>query len=492
MGLENIHKSVKSGEEKILAVLPSDGSLVQLYFNQLGYFRSKQETGDRSRNYEIANRHNEPLGITPDDAKQMLDSAIFGWGVIFGDQTLKQASGYDQKQFEVFISRPGRSGFASGTVLELPATAAQIADALDRARITTGRDIYSVGVHSSKLEYLTERIPENVNLHELNLLAQRLASLDTWEHDCFEGLVKIDAAKPDCETISLERLINMTYSTDACQIAFNVRSDKELGAFYLENGFYDERLASMSEEMIGMLDHEKLGKQSRLAENGIYTKAGYVVSSGEDISTEYSSDRLPPFQKPDYVFLLEIASMPEGDEPNDKNCVTVKLPISEQDLTAALSQIGMESLDGCCFYYYESTIPALSEMFMFMDDFNDLNTIAHTYADFTPSDKVKYKALLEATVCDDLIPAIRIADSIAEFTLHGDVTEPEDYARKHLESLNEIDGGSAIDRHLNLTGYGMELMKRDNALQTAYGAIRRLDGGQVALPEPQGNSMQMQ
>ncbi|NCC68386.1 MAG: hypothetical protein EOM14_09400, partial [Clostridia bacterium] len=80
--------------------------------------------------------------------------------------------------FEVYLSKPG---WEAGAALKLPATDAELLDALERARIVNERDIYSVTVHQCEKDYLPQFIPVSANLFELNLLAKRLDGLDNWE-----------------------------------------------------------------------------------------------------------------------------------------------------------------------------------------------------------------------------------------------------------------------------------------------------------------------
>jgi hypothetical protein len=117
------------------------------------------------------------------------------------------------KIFEVEISRPGSLGAETAAALALPATPYEILDALDRARVTDSRVIYSSEILSCELDYLPQFISPSVNLYELNHLAERLSGLSEWELDCFEGMVMMDTIRTQYAPIAIDRLINMTHST---------------------------------------------------------------------------------------------------------------------------------------------------------------------------------------------------------------------------------------------------------------------------------------
>ncbi|MGE4485788.1 MAG: antirestriction protein ArdA [Oscillospiraceae bacterium] len=387
--------------------------------------------------------------------------------------------------FEVHLSKPG---WEAGAALKLPATDAELLDALERARIVNERDIYSVTVYQCEKDYLPQVIPVSANLFELNLLAKRLTELDDWQQDCFEGLVARDSVETGCEPIRLERLINMTYSTDDCQIAYKVRDDRALGAFYLENGFYDDRLTGLSEEMIEMLDTKKLGQRSRSDEGGVFTRGGYVIPG--DIRQVYSSGNTPYPQKPDYVFALDIAKLPEADEKNAQRGVTLRLPATEEEINAAFEELGTDDIEGCCFLRYESAIPQLLEAFGFLEDFHELNELAKTVAALEHEDVRKFKAVLEAADCGSVQQAALIAVRLDEYNLLYGAAGTQDAAALHLQKLLPRDEFEALCPHVNMYAYAHERLGEEMRL-TSYGLLSRYDGGQLIAPKPEEPGMNM-
>ena len=158
------------------------------------------------------------------------------------------------------ISRPGPLGAKTSATLALPATSYEILDALDKARVTDERVIYSTEILNCELDYLPQLLSPSSNLYELNHLCQRLSSLSDWELDCFEGMVMMDAVRKNYEPIPVDRLINMTASMEHCQIAYEAHDDESLGKFYAENGFVPQ-LDSVPDNIYAWLDFEKIGKE---------------------------------------------------------------------------------------------------------------------------------------------------------------------------------------------------------------------------------------
>ncbi|NLV51594.1 MAG: antirestriction protein ArdA [Clostridiales bacterium] len=387
--------------------------------------------------------------------------------------------------FEVYLSKPG---WETDAALKLPATDAQLLDALERARIVNERDIYSVTVYQCEKDYLPQFIPVSANLFELNLLAKRLTELDDWQRDCFEGLVMRESIETDYAPIKLERLINMTYGTDDCQIAYSVRDDRALGAFYLENAFYDDRLTGLSEEMIEMLDTEKLGQRSRSDEGGVFTPGGYVIPG--DIRQIYSSDNIPYPQKPDYVFALDIAKLPEADEENTQRSVTIRFPATDEEISAAFEELGTDDIEGCCFLRYESAIPQLSEAFGFLEDFYELNALAKTVAALEHENTRKFKAVLEAADCGSVQQAALIAARLDEYNLLYGAAGTQDAAALHLQRLLSRNEYEALCPHVNMHAYAHERLGEEMRL-TSYGLLSRYDGGQIVAPKQEAPGMNM-
>lgn len=93
-----------------------------------------------------------------------------------------------ERIFEVEISNKTPKGYETATTLEMPATWAEFHDALEKARIKDARDCCN---ELTRIEYpgiQRGMIGDNVNLYELNLLAQRLAMLSEDDRMGLDGL----------------------------------------------------------------------------------------------------------------------------------------------------------------------------------------------------------------------------------------------------------------------------------------------------------------
>ena len=137
-----------------------------------------------------------------------------------------------ERIFEVEISNKTSKGYETATALEMPATWAEFHDALEKARIKDARDCHN---ELTKIEYpgiQRGMIGDNVNLYELNLLAQRLAMLSEDDRMGLDGLLQIEGGR-HIGPIPLPRLINLTYNADICPMFSTISN---LGRFCTRAG----------------------------------------------------------------------------------------------------------------------------------------------------------------------------------------------------------------------------------------------------------------
>lgn len=187
--------------------------------------------------------------------------------------------------FEVEISNGSPKGYETATVMEMPANWAEFNDALQKARIKDGRSCKNELTSIRYKGLQRSMIGENVNLYDLNLFAQRLAILTEDQRPGMEALLKMEQ-EHHSGPVPLERLINLTYNTDACCFAPQVSNHEELGEFlYASEMLSDAAMALLdtTEENSGFRERllELLGEQHQEYHGGVFTDCGYVELGSE-------------------------------------------------------------------------------------------------------------------------------------------------------------------------------------------------------------------
>ncbi len=471
--------------QKCYAILPNDGSLVIITQDVPGYTHSPLDQGDRQKNRAIADEKNRELGgVTPEQEEAMITGTIFGWE--FVRMVEEDPTRLMSQIFRVEISRPGSFGEGTSSTLSLPATPYELLDALDKARVTDERVIYSTEIIDCRLNYPSQLSSPSTNLYELNHLAHRLSTLSEWELDCFEGMVMMDAVRTGYAPIPVDRLINMTYSTSDCHVVYEADNDALLGRFYADNGFVKE-LETLPERIFPWLDYGKIGKEMREGEGGVFTPNGYVVQNGE-IEEVYQNGGAIPTQRPDYAVLLKVTKGFFNGPEYDNDLVTfLKLPTSDDELFRAVGEVEAASPEECAYSALDCIVPRLTEKISDAleetdgDCYGLVSELARQLQKLDSEGGIpKYKAMLEAASEDiSLVEVLDLCRETERFSLMREMSSPSDYAAKEVQRLMSHENDEGLEKYFDLPEYGHYIMEKNGISETSYGLLEPLEGQTV-------------
>jgi len=365
--------------------------------------------------------------------------------------------------------------------LALPATDYELLDVLDRLRMTSDQSPEWEITRNCGFEYLSVYLNEG-NLYELNALARKLDTMYPSQKAAFQGLFQIALNQRE-GPMSFSDLITYANSVDCCHVVSEATNDEKLGRFYAENGFIAE-LDGVNDNVFEMLNFAKIGKEMREAENGVYTRYGYVLQN----------DRLKPLledlshapKTPSYTLQLLVARYPFESDAEPEITATLDLPACQEELNRALEHIGAASWEEVIFTAVDSAIPGFPED-MYGDSFEELNDYAQTILEVQESGELlKMKTLLTAKGCTAIGEALQLADQLDEYFFESDKCTPEDVAREDIRfSLNERDAEILL-KYVDLYAYGKELIEIYNSQLTDYGLIAQREVEPVhALDDPE-------
>lgn len=476
--------------ERCYALLPQSGELVTITRGSPGYRHSPLDRGNRPENRIIADRENAALGgVTAEQEKDMVDGAILGWEIIlYRNGALLPKD----KMLQVEISNDSPKSYETSATLDLPATWAEFNDALQRARVKDPRHCSNEVLYSQFQELPKHCIAPNVDLLELNLLAQRLAMLTEEQKSKLGDLLKLEQVK-SYGAIPLSTLINLTYSTEQCCVVLNASTHLELGRILWENEILPDEIMTLldkaepdSEYLDSLL--EVFGKKHMEDEGGVFTSRGYMELHGT-IQEVYTPGEMVYFQRSGAPVVLEVCGL-RPDDPAYDNCMvaTLDLPAGEEAIGSALETVDAASIAECGIRCVDCLVPAAREL---INDaiaeeggIEQANAFARLLTQkeriWAEDDIVRYKALLEATGCTALADAAALAEELDQYELLREIAAPWDYAEAQLKEKYPD-----IPSVLFQTGQGyqagVEMLEQDHAALTGYGVIRRKDG--QPLPE---------
>ncbi|HBR07484.1 MAG TPA: hypothetical protein DD735_01155 [Clostridiales bacterium] len=368
------------------------------------------------------------------------------------------------KIMDIYIAKANAPYSEACANLSLPAMPLELFDALDKARVQQGDEMYFEVSDYHAFEYMEPYITDADNIVELNVLCQKLSELDDRQSAAFEGLLNMEIAKKD-GPISLGKLIDLAYSTDCCHVVEGALNDEALGRFYAENGFLSS-VDALPENTFNMLNFVYIGKEMRQCEGGVFTEHGYVVQHSE--LNEVYKDMSFRVGTPDYQILLELA---DGSR--------VGLPCAELPKT---------SYHACV----DCRIPQLMAA-IGISDIETVNDFAEMLQSMGDKPVRKYKAVLYATGCNSLEKAVLLAGHTDEFLFNEKISSFYELALDEMKLMMPDEDAALLAQFTNLHSYGMALMKRDNAAISQYGLVKRSDHQpiQTTIEQPEHGGMEM-
>ena len=383
-----------------------------------------------------------------------------------------------KKIFEVEISNRGPRGYETAALLKMPATWGEFNDALQKARIEDGRCCQN---ELTRIEYpgiQREMIGDNVDLYELNLLAQRLSELSKDDQMGMDGLLQIEKIH-STGPISLPRLINLTFNADICLLAPQVSNTQELGALLYEGEM-------LSDEAMALLDTTEPDSQFQNALLGVFGQ-----KHQEDFDRR--GEIAPYFDHSGAPVVLEV-SKGYFDDPgydNDKTAI-LNLPATDAAIWRAVEAVDAASEEECAFRCTDCLLPSLRDAINDAIDeeggIGQINEFAQLLAQknqiWHANDLVKYKALLSVAGHPSLQDAMQLMHGLDAYELRPEVAQTWEYAeaalREKYPDLPEV-----LFQTPQAGQVGRELLERDHAVITDYGLLRRKDGGQLPVFQPE-------
>ena len=386
----------------------------------------------------------------------------------------------DRKVISIYMGNPDNSNHAE---LELPATPWELADAMDRLRLSEGQEPYWQVEDMGRYEFLAPHL-DGYDLYQFNALAEKLRTFGDVDAVAFEGLVQMELDKlyqNNGGELTLRRVLDLAYSADCCHVVQGITDDAALGQFYAENDFLPD-LATVPDSVLEMLDYDKIGRSMREGEGGVFTPHGYVMQESELRQAPPNLGR-PPRKPPYMIYFLCVS---------DVRAVKLYLPAKQAELDAVLNCLEVDSWQEV---RLEDRDAAMPEMWFFTDmacdSMEQVNRFAQCLTELDMNrELIKFKAVAGHLNIRSLDDALALAD-LGEYVLEPGIHSLEGLAREELSVIVSDPDRDLLTRHLNMEAYGADLLWRDQGLFSDYGYICRPDGQPLQVPR-QGVDMTMQ
>lgn len=406
-------------------------------------------------------------------------------------------TGKQQAIMQLVVDNPFNGDFYH-TELELPATKAEIKDALHRGR-AVGRNPENFGLVITQCPALPDLVVvdfDRPTIEELNFFARRLEQLTEQEQTVLNCIFNQKLDEGAYRTgIPMKELINLTYGLDRVRIVSNVENDEQLGQYVIDNNL-NEDIASVPENITFLLDKKEIGKFLREIEGGEYTDGSYVAAGCYELPEVYDGVHLPelPGQTEDekeYVFRLEVAKAPQGEqESQTEERKWISLPVAKEKAASLIREQYGESIENCVYYGFQSAIPQIGcEMLGTMQEFDLLNEIAEQYSAMNDMEQITFKAVLQHEKPEQLADILEITEHLSEYQLDYVSWDEVDFFAHHLLYHLGTEYDARWLQNFTFRQEDASLIEQLGAGVTAYGIVSaRGDSLYRLVPYPESET----
>jgi len=371
--------------------------------------------------------------------------------------------------------------------LQLPAEEHEIRDAFQRARITSPDTYHEFSIYECEaIPALPFRRLDSPSLDELNFLAKRLDSLNEEERLVLQAVSPKILKVGEDELVSPKDLINMTYGLDEVSIISNVGNAQQLGQFVIENDLHTD-VEAVPDDSVYLLDRTRIGQLQQQNDGGVFIDGKYIVTAEYELPEVYDGKNLP-VENPTswFAFKMDVTKPPASDDLGEVEAIaeTLTLPVDRADADELAKRLGMERIEDCVYLGFESSIPQIdADKFGDMHDFDQLNNLSEMMLEMSPSDQVKFKAVLSAEEPEKIEQILDIARSLDQYEFAPMVEDEAHFFKSYLlRHLDEKIDPRWLDSLL-ARNEGTELLERIGGTLTDYGVISSR-GGSLYDPVP--------
>ena len=364
--------------------------------------------------------------------------------------------------------------------LQLPAEEHEIRDAFQRARITSSDVYHEYSIYECEaIPILPFRRLDSPSIDELNFLAKRLDELNDMERIVLRAVSPRILKAGEDEIISPKDLINMTYGLDDVSVIANVNSSRDLGQFVIDNDLNLD-VEAIPKDSLYLLDAVKIGQLQQQNDGGVFMDGYYILAGEYELPEVYDGITLPTEEStPWYAFKLDVTRPPKGDDLGEveKIAETLILPVDREDADALAQRLGLERIEDCVYLGFESSIPQIDgDKFGDMHNFDQLNNLSEMMLEMSPSDQVKFKAVLSAEEPESIEQVLDVARSLDQYEFAPMVEDEAHFFKSYLQRHLDTKVDPRWLDSLLARNEGTELLERVGGTLTDYGVISSRGG----------------
>ena len=331
---------------------------------------------------------------------------------------------------------------------KFPMTVFEMEDTLDKLKQKESVVRFEISEYDNmEFPFALCRRDFSADIYHLNLFAERIENLNSSEMTTFKSLLTVN---PESD---FEDVLKMTYGLDSVMI-YPCSGCRELGETVIENEMMPE-LESCSDEILHLLDPEKVGSLMQKRDCGVFIDGHYCVTSGyepPDINIEIG--------RPKSCF-FRLLVVPEDEKIEQAKWVS--LPCEKEDLS--------EVYNGICLNFQSSLPMITEEYFSDMKLIDELNYLAQKLSELSKTDFVKLKAVMEAENKHEIYEAFYCTRDLNEYEFDINVADQSEFGRAYLSRNLPENFDISMLESMDLFDFGQGILTHNHGEITSYGAI---------------------
>lgn len=335
---------------------------------------------------------------------------------------------------------------------KFPMTVFEMEDILDKLKQTESVVRFEISEYDNmELPYTLRRKEFSADIYKLNLFAERYEQLEEYQKAAFKSVLM---KHPDS---SIDDMLLMTYGIEGVPV-YPVNDYAELGEIAVDNEMLPE-LNDCSNEIIELLDLEKVGKLLAEREEGVILDGYYCVPSSYE-----KPDMNIEIGRPESCFFrLLIAPIKANGVPDYASAQWLTLPFDEEN-----QKVDFEKMT-CV--KRESSLPNISQNQLTIENIYMLNDLAKSLSELSHNDFIKLKAVMEAENICEISDTPDCISRLDEYEFDINISDQSEFGRTYLARNLPVNFNISMLENMDLFDFGQGILSHNHGEITSYGAI---------------------
>ena len=339
----------------------------------------------------------------------------------------------------------------------LPVSAMNLQDILDRMNVQSDREIEYKFSNYDMIDLPGSCLDKwnKADIYKLNVFAEHFEHLEGYQKAGFKSVLM---RNPDC---SIDDMIAMTYGIDGVPV-YPASTYAEIGEIAVDNEMLPE-IEKCPDEIIGLLDYEKIGKLFAERDGGIFVDGYYCMPDS--------------YEEPDISLKIEVADkrffrvLVSPSASTTDQAQWFNLPEDIRRLREYSDEWSSKPED-MYITEVESVLPNITDA-AYYEAFwvEDMIALSEQMTCMSKAQIVKLKAVMEAENIQTFSGARAAIDSLNEYDFDPMVQDESQYGKAYACRVFPTNFDWSILEDCNMHDFGKQVLSRKHGTMTEYGML---------------------